>query len=1821
MPLPDPSASANAKGSTMKLKHLLGNLGRLGALAPLLLAASMLFSPCAYAQLSGTKNIPGDYPTLDAAITDLNTVGVLGGSGGVTLNLLAGNPQTAPAGGYAITTISGSAADPIVIQGNGNVITAPNPQVAGVLHDAFFEIRGADYVTLSGFVMREHPANTTTAAASNNMTEWGVALLYDTLSNGAQNVTLQNNTITLNRTYQNTFGIYSNSTHAATTVTTSATATGATGGNSGLRIYGNTINNVNIGIVVVGPTAAADHNEGLDIGGIAPATANTISDYGTTGTFSGYANVSGSVNGVLVRNTRNYNVSYNSIASSVGGVTAGTLRGIVVPAFSIAPTGTLTNAITHNSISVRSGNATGGTVGLLVETTTSTPTSTTTITHNNFHTSGHTVAASGAITFLQMLGSATTGPLIGTISDNTFTNLSVNTTGSVTLIDANWTRPAGASTTVNNNSIVTAFAKTGAGGILRGYNNFGSSPATATETNSNNDFSNISVPTAGATAIDVWRCADGPGAFGSRKTITNNTFSNIAATTTSALRVLIVDYGDAAWANNNVSGNTIHTVSSSGGSVAGIASGNGNQNFFSNTVHTLSSGGSSFVYGVQITGGATQQVYRNKIYNLENSNALGAVTGITVGGGTTINLHNNLVGDLRLPNSTNTNSLFGINITGGTTINAAFNSVHLAATSVGANFGSTALGAATAPALTLRSNNLVNVSTANGTGLTVAYRRGDATLTTYQAASNANNLWAGTPGPSNLLFHDGTTGDQTLTDYKTRVSPRDSAAISELPPFLSTSGASPDFLHISAATPTQLESGGLPVLGITDDYDGNARSATTPDIGADEFTGLPIDLSPPVIAYPPLPNTTLLGNRIVAANISDPSGIPGGATAPRVYFRKNADPYVSNACTGSEPAFSCTIDSTMLGGVVIGDSVSYFVIAQDNAGNVGANPGAGLVAANVNTVTTPPTTPNSYTIIAPFPAVVNVGTTETITSLTNPGGLFDLANAGVFASDVIANITTDLAGETGTIALNQRTEEGAGGYWLTIRPSGAARTVIGAGTVLAKINGSDRVLIDGALSGTDRSLTFNSTSVVNNSVALFIGSLGPSQGANNVRIRNVIIQTGTKGSAALTTFAIFVGHSSGAGFGPDNDGFRLENAQVRRASIGLQAAGDVTGLLDGLQLLGNDFGDDNPADSIGRRGLVLLQADGALVRGNQVRNIELADNNPHGMILGTGVVNSVIVANRISNIRYTGTGGYGGKGIEVNTGNTASGLTIANNFIAGIGGDGWNALASDSIVGMRIAGATGGINVWHNSINLGSGTFAGNTSGTASAALFVASTTSALNIRNNILANNLDNSAVTTDKAYAIATDAATPGPFSVIDGNDYFVSGPAGLVGLLNAVDRTDLAAWQAASSQDLVSISADPPFVSATDLHVLTTGAIPVDGAAIVIAAVPLDIDGDTRSATTPDIGADEVTTAPSITPPANQAINEDANTGALAFTVSDAQTAAASLVVTVQASSDTALVPLANIVLANLGGGSRSVTVTPVANGNGGPVTITLRVTDGNAEFTDGTFTVIVAPVNDEPGFMAGPNQGLVALTTGLQTVVGWATAISAGPTNESGQVLAFTVTETADPNGIVSGTSVASNGTLQYTLSGVAGVASFDVYLADDGGTASGGDDTSPTATFSITVANGTDLAIVKTSSLATLGSGVMQYTIVASNLGPNPVTGAVVADTLAAPHTLPAWTCSGSGGGVCPLNGSGNINAMVDLPVGASVTFQLATTVALPVTTLTNTATVTAPLATPDPITGNNTSTVTDTIAIFRDGFDDFIPPPPWYTAFLATIGH
>lgn len=152
----------------------------------------------------------------------------------------------------------------------------------------------------------------------------------------------------------------------------------------------------------------------------------------------------------------------------------------------------------------------------------------------------------------------------------------------------------------------------------------------------------------------------------------------------------------------------------------------------------------------------------------------------------------------------------------------------------------------------------------------------------------------------------------------------------------------------------------------------------------------------------------------------------------------------------------------------------------------------------------------------------------------------------------------------------------------------------------------------------------------------------------------------------------------------------------------------------------------------------------------------------------------------------------------------------------------------------------------------------------------------------------------------------------------------------------------------------------------------------------------------------------------------------------------------------------------------------------------------------------------------------------------------------------------------------------------------------------------------------------DLSITKTDGVASIGAGVTtNYTITASNAGPDPVTGATVADTFPAACVSPTWTCIGAAGGTCAAAGAGNINDTVNLPSGGSVTYTAACPVnASAVGTLVNTATVTPPGTVSDPTPGNNSATDTDTIVANAPPVFAYSPAPASTVSFTggSTVG-
>ena len=75
----------------------------------------LCFGNIANAQLTGVKAIPGDYASISAAVTDLNTMGV--GAGGVTFNIAAGYVENLT--GRIAITATGTPTNPIVFQKSG----------------------------------------------------------------------------------------------------------------------------------------------------------------------------------------------------------------------------------------------------------------------------------------------------------------------------------------------------------------------------------------------------------------------------------------------------------------------------------------------------------------------------------------------------------------------------------------------------------------------------------------------------------------------------------------------------------------------------------------------------------------------------------------------------------------------------------------------------------------------------------------------------------------------------------------------------------------------------------------------------------------------------------------------------------------------------------------------------------------------------------------------------------------------------------------------------------------------------------------------------------------------------------------------------------------------------------------------------------------------------------------------------------------------------------------------------------------------------------------------------------------------------------------------------------------------------------------------------------------------------------------------------------------------------------------------------------------------------------------------------------------------
>ena len=137
----------------------------------------------------------------------------------------------------------------------------------------------------------------------------------------------------------------------------------------------------------------------------------------------------------------------------------------------------------------------------------------------------------------------------------------------------------------------------------------------------------------------------------------------------------------------------------------------------------------------------------------------------------------------------------------------------------------------------------------------------------------------------------------------------------------------------------------------------------------------------------------------------------------------------------------------------------------------------------------------------------------------------------------------------------------------------------------------------------------------------------------------------------------------------------------------------------------------------------------------------------------------------------------------------------------------------------------------------------------------------------------------------------------------------------------------------------------------------------------------------------------------------------------------------------------------------------------------------------------------------------------------------------------------------------------------------------------------------TTDLSITIDDGTTSVVP--------GPGETElYTVVVTNNGVDPVTGASISVPLPAGVASALWDFVGGSGSVsvgAPTSGTDALATTVDLANGENVIFFFQVDVDPSATgALVTTATVTAPIGTDDPDLNNNTATDTDTIALIAD---------------------
>ena len=430
---------------------------------------------------------------------------------------------------------------------------------------------------------------------------------------------------------------------------------------------------------------------------------------------------------------------------------------------------------------------------------------------------------------------------------------------------------------------------------------------------------------------------------------------------------------------------------------------------------------------------------------------------------------------------------------------------------------------------------------------------------------------------------------------------------------------------------------------------------------------------------------------------------------------------------------------------------------------------------------------------------------------------------------------------------------GSKDFTVTIKPNISSNVSINASTLyynnplaVFKLEGADNIIFDGSNTDneTSRNLTlYNTNPYGNNSIpraVLWIASKNKNDGANNIRIKNIVLKQHNKGTISAS-IGIFAGGTSSVTSAAEaaNSNTTITNVEFNTVGQAIYVNGNEKLLSSNWTISGNLIGNTSDNNELKPYlGINLLNVKEYEISGNIIDGLIRDYNHPVSSSVSgiwvDGKSSGKIFNNKIANVRNNQGDSYlDSRGIYINSSNNF----IYNNFISNVS----SAVSYGSTVSTGIYIASGSENrIHYNTI----AQLISNNNAQTSSCLYL-SEGKKLDIRNNIFYNTGSGKA-----RYAVYSEV-DKSKFSDINFNDYY----APIIGFLNG-DKITLDAWKTATGKDKNSINFSPFFVSPSDLH-LKDDKRNIDAlrAGTPITEILTDIDGEIRNATKPYMGADEL------------------------------------------------------------------------------------------------------------------------------------------------------------------------------------------------------------------------------------------------------------------------------------------------------------------------------------------------------------------------------